>query len=135
MNPVKIRHIKWLISKDDYYRNRAIQMGELMGTWIAELSLSKMQSKEYYNALKKRNMYSQRLLWYIKKYRSNNYDEIKDFNTQDMILNILLKIIIATVCLAAIFSLILIIWAGFYVHNGGEINISYDREDKKPEEE
>lgn len=81
MNPVKIRHIKWLISKDDYYRNRAIQMGELMGTWIAELSLSKMQSKEYYNALKKRNMYSQRLLWYIKKYRSNNYDEINDFNT------------------------------------------------------
>lgn len=81
MNPVKIRHIKWLIGKDDYYRNRAIQMGELMGTWIAELSLSKMQSKEYYSALKKRNMYSQRLLWYIKKYRSNNYDEIKDFNT------------------------------------------------------
>jgi len=81
MNPVKIRHIKWLISKDDYYRNRAIQMGELMGTWIAELSLSKMQSKEYYSALKKRNMYSQRLLWYIKKYRSNKYDEINDFNT------------------------------------------------------
>ena len=52
-----------------------------------------------------------------------------------MILNILLKIIIATVCLAAILALILIIWAGFYVHNGGEINISYDREDKKPEEE
>jgi len=56
-------------------------MGELMGTWIAELSLSKMQSKEYYKALKKRDMYSQRLLWYIKKYRRNNYDEINDFNT------------------------------------------------------
>lgn len=81
MNPIKIRHIKWLIGKDDYYRNRAIQMGELMGTWIAELSLSKMQSKEYYKALKKRDMYSQRLLWYIKKYRRNNYDEINDFNT------------------------------------------------------
>jgi len=81
MNPVKIRHIKWLIGKDDYYRNRAIQMGELMGAWIAELSLSKMHSIEYYKALKKRNMYSQRLLWYIKKYRSNKYDEINDFNT------------------------------------------------------
>lgn len=52
-----------------------------------------------------------------------------------MILNILLKIIIAIVCLAAILALILIIWAGFYVYNGGEINLSYDREDKKPEEE
>lgn len=53
----------------------------LWGAWIAELSLSKIHSNEYYKALKKRNMYSQRLLWYIRKYRSSNYDEINDFNT------------------------------------------------------
>lgn len=52
-----------------------------------------------------------------------------------MILSIIFKIIVSIICLAAILALILIIWTGFYVHNGGEINISYDREDKKPEEE
>lgn len=52
-----------------------------------------------------------------------------------MILSIIFKIIVSIICLAAILALILIIWAGFYVYNGGEINISYDREDKKPEEE
>lgn len=81
MTITKLNRCKNIIASPNYYRDRAIQMGELMGTWIAELSLSKMHSKEYYNALKKRNMYSQRLVWYINKYRKNNYNEGCDYES------------------------------------------------------
>lgn len=77
----KLYRCKNIIASPNYYRGRAIQMGELMGTWIAELSLSKMHNKEYYNALKKRDMYSQRLVWYINKYRKNNYNEGCDYES------------------------------------------------------
>ena len=81
MTITKLYRCKNIIASPNYHRDRAIQMGELMGAWIAELSLSKMHSKEYHSALNKRNMYSQRLVWYINKYRKNNYNEWCDYES------------------------------------------------------
>ncbi len=33
---LRLRYIRWLISHPRYYRNRAIEMGELFGIWSAE---------------------------------------------------------------------------------------------------
>lgn len=37
MNIIKLSYLKWRISQPNYYRDRAIQMGETAGALIAEI--------------------------------------------------------------------------------------------------
>lgn len=89
----EVRKCKRMIASPNYYRDRAIQMGELCGTWAAEATVRSMTPSrtldmDYFGwiaeAEKKRKMYSHRMNWYAKKHARSHpqsYEESMDYNT------------------------------------------------------
>ena len=72
-----IRRCKRLIAQPNYYRDRALQMGEIFGSWVAELSLSNPGEATYYKALINRARHVRKLEWYVRKILANKQTEPK----------------------------------------------------------
>lgn len=89
----KVRRCKRIIASPNYYHDRAIQMGELYGTWAAESELrshtpSRTLEVGYFGwiaeAGKQMERYSRRMNWYVRRYSRSHpqcYEESMDYNT------------------------------------------------------
>ena len=89
----KVRRCKRMIASHGYYRDRAVQMGELYGTWAAEATVRSMTPSRtlevgYFGwiaeAEKQRERYARRMRWYVSRYsRSHHqcYEDSMDYNT------------------------------------------------------
>ena len=87
MNTIKLSYLKWRISQPNYYRDRAIQMGETYGAWTAEYSLWQEKERylgQYYHQLshadKMRDRYIIRMNWYA-AHAALGYDESMDYQS------------------------------------------------------
>ena len=76
MKPKKFSFCREFINGPDYYRDRAIQMGETLGAWTAELEILEQAEKQGRLTLsfqktilnRKCQIYKARMIWYAKKY-------------------------------------------------------------------
>ena len=76
-----IRRCKMLIAQPNYYRERALQMGEIFGAWVAEQHIASLDSPEYYHAWKMRHRYHHKLQWYRYKIKGTKYSEGIDYES------------------------------------------------------
>lgn len=68
-----------MISQPGYYRDRAIQMGEAHGAWMAELSMARAGNKIEKRAPKEMYRCFRKMRWYVLK--SVTYNESFDYDT------------------------------------------------------
>ena len=61
MNKRDSKRLRQMKQEPRYYRNRAIEMGEMYGVWSAEFELGRKGSFE------KMRRYLRRMLWYTQK--------------------------------------------------------------------
>ena len=73
MNTIKLSYLRWRISQPNYYRDRAIQMGETYGALKAEYFLLRFSSPTEYLEIDrigtKLNRYKQKCAWYARQTR------------------------------------------------------------------
>lgn len=79
MIPIKPHYFRWRISQPEHYKERAIQMGEIAGAWLAELIIADVNSDWFTHANKMHDRYHKRMLWYARK--AIPYNSIYDYET------------------------------------------------------
>ena len=79
MTITKLRRCKRIIASPNYYRDRAIQMGETFGALCAEKGMSEWGSAEWMNYRKLCFRYERKRIWYER--RASVWNENLDYNT------------------------------------------------------
>ena len=81
MNTIKLSYLKWRISQPSYYRDRAIQMGEIAGSWLVEYYLATPNTWSSVLADKMHARYRHRALRYALKARATGWHESMDYQS------------------------------------------------------
>lgn len=81
MTAQKARRCREIISKPGYWKDRAIQMGETYGATLAETFCHKNGKKKKEEQFILTEKYFKKMLWYARKVRAEQYDEIYDYET------------------------------------------------------
>lgn len=81
MTIAKLRRCKQKIASPNYYRDRAIQMGEIAGSWLAEYYLATPNTWSSVLADKMHTRYRHRALRYALKARVRGWNESLDYQS------------------------------------------------------
>jgi hypothetical protein len=79
MNTLKSIYCRHIIAQPNYYRDRAIQMGETWGAWAAELRMAPLKSSKEKQCQRMINRYHGKMWWYAR--RVTPFSETLDYET------------------------------------------------------